>query len=121
MAHGLHAPRPGSRGRRGLGAALLTGLVVAYPLAWVASTAHAAFSGCWSSCGGASRPGSGLAWSAVAAVLLAVPIAVGLDVARVRSWAAWVTGAVVVVAATGAWAWFSLDPDNAEFFVRLGE
>ncbi|RBY88199.1 hypothetical protein DQ244_16800 [Blastococcus sp. TBT05-19] len=120
MATGPVAPRDSARGARGLGAALVSGLVVAYPLAWMASIAHAEFSGCWLSCGGDPRPASGLAWSVVVAVLLAVPLASGLAVARVRSWGAWTVGVLLVLGTTAAWAAFSLAPGNADFFVGLG-
>jgi hypothetical protein len=67
------------------------------------------------------RLASGLAWSLVTAVLAGILVGAGLSVARVRSWAAWTGAVLLVLGAAGAWALFSLDPDNAEFFVRLGE
>jgi hypothetical protein len=109
------------RGRRGLGAALVTGLVVAYPLMWAASLTHAAFSDCWISCGEEPSPAWGVVWSLVSAVLLGAPIVLGLRVARVRSRAAWAAGFLLVLLLVTAWAIFSLDPDNAELFVKLGE
>lgn len=120
MATGLDAPRNSARGWQGLGAALLTGLVVVHPLVWVASITHAQFSGCWTSCGGDPQPASGLAWSLVVAVLLAIPLASGLAVARVRSWVVWAAGVLVVLGIAAAWAAFSLAPGNADFFVGLG-
>ena len=112
---------PEPRGRRGLCAALVTGLAVAYPLMWAASLTHAAFSDCWIGCGGEPSPAWGVAWSLVSAVLLGAPIVVGLRVARVRSWAAWAVALILVLLGVTVWAMFSLDPDNAEFFVKLGE
>ena len=112
---------PASSGRRGFRAALVTFLIVAYPLLWTASLTHAAFSGCWLSCGGKPSPAFGIAWGMVGGVLLGAPLAVGLRTAKVRSRAAWVAGVLVVLLVVAAWAVFSLDPGHAEFFVELGE
>ena len=107
--------------RRSLFTGLVTLLVAAYPLAWAASLAHASLSGCWLTCGGDPNPVVGALWAIVAAALLAAPVGVAMSKARVRSWAAWVTAALAVLLAVGAWVVFSLDPANAEFFVKLGE
>jgi hypothetical protein len=104
----------------GLLVAVVTLLCVALPVGWAGSLAHASFSGCWITCGGSPKPAIGAVWSLVAALLLATPVALGLIVARVRSWAAWLTNAVLVLVVVGAWVLFSLDPDTAEFFVSLG-
>jgi hypothetical protein len=109
------------RRRRGLLAALLTLVVAAYPVVGTASLAHAGFSGCWLTCGGDPNPVVGLLWTIVAAVLLATPVALGMSIATVRSWAAWVTAALAVALAASAWVAFSLDPAHAAFFVKLGE
>lgn len=63
----------------------------------------------------------GLLWAIVVVVLLATPVAVGMRIAAVRSWAAWVIAALAVVLVVSAWVVFSLNPDNAAFFVELGE
>ena len=63
----------------------------------------------------------GVLWAVVAAVLLATPVALGMRIAAVRSWAAWVTASLAVVLAVSAWVVFSMDPVHAAFFVELGE
>jgi hypothetical protein len=104
--------------RRGLFTGLVTLLVAALPLAWAASLAHASFSGCWLTCGGAPDSTEGTLWAMVAAALLGVPVGVALSTARVRSWAVWGTAALAVLLAVGGWVMFSMDPANADFFVR---
>ena len=105
-------------GRRGLVTGLSTLAVAALPLAWALSLTHAAFSGCWLTCGGGPDRAEGLLWAIVAAVLLGIPIGVALTTARVRSWAVWGTAALVVLVAVGGWVSFSVDPANADFFVE---
>lgn len=107
-------------GLRGLAVGTVVLLGLAYAIAATASFAHAALSGCWLSCGGDPDPAWGLVWVAVSTVLLFIPAAVGLHIARIRARSAWVTAALVVVVLAAAWIWFSLDPDNAELFISLG-
>ena len=64
--------------------------------------AYASFTGCFISCS-EPEPGAGLVWSAVAAVLLALPLALGLSTAGVRSRAAWWSAAALVLLAVGGW------------------
>ena len=104
--------------RRGLLAGLVTLLAAALPIAWAASLAHAAFSGCWLTCGGAPDSTEGALWAIAAAALLGIPVGVGLRTARVRSWVAWSVAALAVLLAVGGWVTFSVDPANADFFVR---
>lgn len=108
--------------RRPIGVfAFLMGLLgAAYPLAVTASFAHAMFSGCWLACGGAVNPSAGIVWVVVCALLLGTPFAIGMYVARVRSWSAWAAVAFLILLAATSWLLFSLDPDTAEFYVSLG-
>ena len=116
------AGRAGAAGPvRGLLAGLATTLLVAYPGLWAASLAHSAFSGCWLTCAGTPSPVGGTALALVGAALLAAPFVVGLAAARVRSRWPWLAAALVVVAVVGGLVLFSIDPDNADFFVTLGE
>jgi hypothetical protein len=64
--------------------------------------AYASFTGCFLSCT-MPEPGTGLVWSAVAVVLLALPVALGLATAGVRSRAAWWSAAVLVLLVVGGW------------------
>ena len=117
VSEGSHSPR--SRGFRGLlagGAALL---VVTYPLAWLLSLSHAAFSGCWIGCGGDARPVAGFLYATFAGIALGVPLAVGLLLAGSRSILSWCLAAAVVAMVIAAWVVFSRDPENADFFVSL--
>ncbi len=104
---------------------LLTGLLflvlLVYPVFVAGGLAHSAFSGCWLTCGGRPDTASGVVWVTAAALLLAMPIAWGMIEARVRSWTAWAAAALLIALAVSAWVLFSLDPDNAAFFVELGE
>lgn len=95
-------------------------LGAAYPLAGAASLSHVMFSGCWLACGGTPNPVAGIVWVAVGALLLGTPFAVGMFVARVRSWLAWAAVAFLVLLAATSWVMFSVDPDNAEFYISLG-
>lgn len=103
--------------RRGMIAGLLTLLAAALPIASAASLAHAAFSGCWLTCGGSPDRTEGVLWSLVAAALLGTPIGVALSTARVRSWVVWGIAALAVLLAVGGWVVFSVDPSNADLFV----
>jgi hypothetical protein len=87
----------------GLAVGFVTLLVVGYPVVAVGLVAYTSFTGCFISCG-EPQPGRGLLWSALAAVLLAVPVAAGLAVAGVRSRAAWLCSLGAVVAAVAGWA-----------------
>lgn len=104
--------------RRGLLTGLLTLSVAALPLAWALSLTHAAFSGCWLTCGGAPDPASGTLWAIVATVLLGIPLGAALSAAHVRSRAVWATAALVVLLAVSGWVVFSMDPSGADVFVH---
>ena len=101
-------PRP-SLGRRlaGLAAGAAGLLVLGYPIIVTALLANFSVSGCFLECT-APRPGRGVAWSAATALLLALPVWLGLSVARVRSRAARLGAGVAVVAVVVAWAVLSL-------------
>jgi hypothetical protein len=77
-------------------------LCVGYPVVVTAVLAYTSFTGCFISCG-TPRPGVGLVWSAVAALLLFLPLALGLAVAGVRSRRAWWTSAAVVLLVAATW------------------
>jgi drug/metabolite transporter superfamily protein YnfA len=64
--------------------------------------AYAGFTGCFLSCS-TPEPGTGLLWSAVGAVLLALPLVLGMTAAGVRSRAAWWSAAAFVVLAVVGW------------------
>lgn len=110
---------PSGRRLQGLIVGIMTFAGLAYFIVATASLTHAAFSGCWLSCGGDPALAWGVLWAVVTAALLATPIAIGLHIARVRSRIAWATAALVVLLMVAAWVLFSLDPDNADFFVSL--
>jgi hypothetical protein len=75
--------------------------LLAYPIGVLGLLAYSAFTGCFLSCS-TPQPGTGLAWSAIAAVLLALPLAVGLSIAAARSRRAWWSAAaLVLVVVTG--------------------
>jgi hypothetical protein len=85
-----------SRGRNGtyrrLGWGTLVGLVVllavALPAFWTAFAAYASFSGCFLECS-EPEPAVGAVWAAITLFLLALPITVGIAVARIppaRGW-----------------------------------
>ena len=76
--------------------------LLAYPIAVTGLFAYAGFTGCFISCT-TPEPGTGLLWSAIAAVLLAIPLAVGMVTAGVRSRAAWWSAAGLVLLAVGTW------------------
>jgi hypothetical protein len=92
-------PRP-STGRRiaGLVIFLVLFALLAYPIGVTGLFAYAGFTGCFISCS-APEPGTGLLWSAVAAVLLALPLALGMATAGVRSPAAWWSASALVLLA----------------------
>ena len=87
-------------------AGLAVGLVllacVGYPVVWAGVFAYASFTGCFIDCT-SPDPGAGLFWSAVAAAALALPLAVGMAVAGVRSRVAWLGAAAVVLLAVAGW------------------
>jgi len=83
-----------------VGLVLLAAL--AYPLGVLGLFAYASFSGCFIDCGD-PEPGVGLGWSAVAAVVLALPFAAALAVAGVRSRTAWWSAGAVVLLAVTTW------------------
>ena len=95
-------PRRSGRRLAGIAVGVVALLVLGYPILVTGLLAHASFSGCFLECR-LPQPGRGIAWSVVTAVLLAVPIALGLSVARVRSRAGWLSAGGVVVAAVLAW------------------
>ncbi len=85
-----------------LGVVLMT--LLAQPIAVAALISYAAFSGCLVDCADPPDVGGGLLWSAVTAVGLGVPVAVGMGVAGVRTLRAWLVAGAVVLAAVAAWA-----------------
>ncbi len=85
-----------------LGVVLTT--LLAQPIAVAALFSYAALSGCLVDCADPPDVGGGLLWSAVTAVGLAIPVAIGMGVAGVRSRRAWLLAGGVVLAAVGAWA-----------------
>ena len=101
-------PRP-SVGRRlaGVAVGLVALAVVGYPVVITALLANVSFTGCFLECS-APQPGRGIVWSVVTALLLAVPVFLGLAVARVRSRAARLSAGAAVLAVVAAWAVLSL-------------
>jgi len=101
-------PRP-SVGRRlaGLAVGLVALAVVGYPAFITALLANFSFTGCFLECS-APRPGQGIVWSIVTALLLALPVFLGLAVARVRSRAARLSAAAAIITAVTAWGVLSL-------------
>ena len=101
---------------------VVTALVSLLPCWWLAALAaalaHAAFNGCWLTCGGERNPAHGVFTTIVGALLLVAPFAAGMWVARVRAWAPWASLAVPALLAVIGWIAFSLDPDNTDYFVR---
>jgi hypothetical protein len=91
----------------GLAVGLLGLLLLGYPILVTALLASASFSGCFLECG-LPQPGRGVAWSLVTALLLAVPVALGLAVARVRSRAGWLSAGGVVAVAVLGWGALSV-------------
>jgi hypothetical protein len=101
-------PRPTLRRRlAGLAAAIAALLVLGYPILVTALLANVSFSGCFLECSEA-RPGRGIAWSLLTALLLAAPVFLGLAVARVRSRVARLSAGASVVVVVAAWAVLSL-------------
>jgi hypothetical protein len=76
--------------------------LLAYPIGVAGLFAYAGFTGCFLSCS-APEPGTGLLWSAVGAVLLALPLVLGMTAAGVRSLAGWWCAAAFVVLAVVGW------------------
>ena len=95
------------RRRWAIFACVLTLLTVAIPVYFTSTLAYLDFSGCFFICEEA-RPLAGFAWSAVSALLLAVPFVLGMAIARVRSRVAWTSLAVLVLVAVVAWAGLSV-------------
>jgi hypothetical protein len=96
--------RPTTRRRvAGVAVGIVALLVLGYPMVITALLASFSFSGCFLECS-APQPGRGVAWSVVTAVLLAVPVCLGLAVARVRRRAAWLSAGGVVAAVVLGWA-----------------
>ncbi|MGY1610131.1 hypothetical protein [Geodermatophilus sp. SYSU D00700] len=89
-------------------AGVLLGIVVTtlltQPIAVAALFSYAAFSGCLVDCADPPDLGGGLLWSAVTAVGLAIPLALGMAVAGVRSRRAWLAAGAVVLGLVVAWA-----------------
>src|SRR5690242_18900272 len=98
-----------SVGRRlaGLAAGLAALLVLGYPIVVTALLAYFSFSGCFLECS-APQPGRGIVWSVLTALLLAMPVYLGLSVARVRSRGARLTAGAVVGLVVGGWDVLSL-------------
>jgi len=76
--------------------------LLAYPIGVLGLLAYSAFTGCFLSCG-TPQPGTALVWSAIAAVLLALPLAVGLSIAAARSRRAWWSAAAMVLVVVAGW------------------
>ena len=76
--------------------------LLAYPIGVLGLLAYSAFTGCFLSCS-APQPGTGLVWSAIAAVLLALPLAVGMSIAGARSRRAWSSAAALVLVVVAGW------------------
>ena len=99
---GEPAPHP-SIGRRlaGLAVGVVLLALLAYPLGVLGLFAYSSFTGCFLECS-TPEPGSGVLWSGFAALVMAIPLALGMVVAGVRSRAAWLAaGAVVLVVVVG--------------------
>lgn len=92
-------------------AGLLVGLValavLGFPIVVTALLATWSFSGCFLECS-TRQPGRGIAWSVVTALLLALPVYLGLSVARVRSRRARLTAGAAIVVVVVGWAVLSL-------------
>ena len=104
--------RPAGPGRRpsvlrrvaGALLGLLLLVLLAQPVAVAALVSYAAYSGCLVDCADPPDVGGGLLWSAVTAVGLALPVALGRGVAGVRSRRAWLAAGSLVLAAVAGWA-----------------
>ena len=92
------------RRRWGIFACALTLLPSALLVAFTLTLARINFTGCFTVCA-EPQPAVGFAWSAVSALLLAAPFALGMAIAGVRSRPAWLSVAVVLLAVLG-WALF---------------
>ena len=104
----MSAPRPSPRRRlAGLAAGIVALAVLGYPIVVTALLATFSFSGCFLECSTPS-PGRGIAWSVLTALLLALPVYLGLSVARVRSRRARLTAGAAILAVVAAWAVLSL-------------
>lgn len=91
---------PHRTGKRSALIGWLTGVValalVAVPAFYAGIFAIAGYTGCFLSCS-EPEPSVGLLWTGVTIVLLALPVAVGVVAARVRSVGGWLMVGVVVV------------------------
>jgi hypothetical protein len=76
--------------------------LLTYPIGVLGLLAYSAFTGCFLSCS-TPQPGTGLAWSAIGAVLLALPLAVGMSIAGARSRAAWWSATALVLVVVAGW------------------
>ena len=90
---------------RGGAAGLATLAIVFIPMQWALSSSWGSFNGCLMACPIEPRPGAGIAWAIVSALLLAIPIITGMRVARVKSWSAWATAVALVPVLLAAQAW----------------
>jgi drug/metabolite transporter (DMT)-like permease len=109
------ATEPPTQARRGVLVGLITALAVAYPLAWTLSLTHAAVGGCWIDCG-EPQPVLGIVLAIGSALLMAVPFAAGMRVARVRSRSAWAV--LVVGVALVLLGWILWAGDNPAWFLE---
>jgi len=91
----------------GLAVGITALLALGYPVFVTALLANFSFTGCFLECS-APHPGQGVVWSVVTALLLAVPVFLGLSIARVRSLVARLSAAAAIVAVVAAWAVLSL-------------
>ncbi len=109
VADPQESPEPHRLGKRSALVGWLAGVValalVAVPAFYAAIFAIAGYTGCFLSCS-EPEPLSGLLWTGVTIVLLALPVAAGLVAVRVRSLGGWLAvGAVVVVALLIGYQW----------------
>jgi drug/metabolite transporter superfamily protein YnfA len=91
----------------GVAAGFVALVLLGYPILMTALLAYSSFSGCFLECR-APQPGRGVVWSLVGAGLLAVPVFLGLSVARVRSGRVRLSAGALVALVVVGWAVLSL-------------
>ena len=90
---------------RGAAASFATLAIVFIPMQWALSSSWGSFRGCLMACPIEPRPGAGIAWATVGALLLAIPIITGMRVARVKSRSAWAAAVALVPVLLAAQTW----------------
>ena len=90
---------------RAAAAGLATLAITFIPMEWALSSSWGSFRGCLMACPIEPRPGAGIAWAIISALLLAIPIFTGLRVARVKSRRAWAAAVALVPVLLAANAW----------------